>query len=169
MGAQRDSISIRRFRPEDGAFCHNLRREAFLRIFSDRLDAGSIGAGADAYDKHEFARLLDGMDSFVAEKGCERAGFCTIRYPEPETAEILYVYVDLHRLGEGVGSALVAHAERWISDRHPKVTSIVLDTAVPAYNQEFYEKLGYCELGPVVCRYPAGEVKAVRLVKKLKP
>jgi hypothetical protein len=43
----------------------------------------------------------------------------------------------------------------------------VLDTAVPNYNQAFYENLGYTQLSHTVCRYPAGEVAAVRLIKRV--
>ena len=99
--------------------------------------------------------------------GSEPVGFSTIRYPEPGTAEILYVYVDLGQLGQGIGTRLVRHAEHWIRGKHPEVTSIVLDTAVPEYNQAFYEHLGYAEQGRTVCRYPTGEVAAVRLIKSV--
>lgn len=111
--------------------------------------------------------MIGALDSFVAWQGGARIGFVTIRYPEVTTAEILYVYVDLDHLGEGIGSRLVRHAEDWIERKHPEVTGIVLDTAVPRYNQAFYENLGYTEYTHTVCRYPAGEVAAVRLTKRV--
>lgn len=165
MGLADDRFSIRPFDAADGPFCHALRREAFLRVFSRDLDTHAIRAGAEAFDPEEFGEMIGALDSFVVMEGAERVGFCTIRYPEEATAEILYVYVDLAHLGEGIGSRLVRQAESWITEQHPEVTSIVLDTAVPRYNQAFYEHLGYAEHSRTVCRYPAGEVKAVRLVK----
>jgi GNAT superfamily N-acetyltransferase len=167
MGPANDRFSIRPLDAADGPFCHALRRQAFLRVFSRDLDSRAVRAGAEAFDPEEFGEMIGALDSFVVMEGAERVGFCTIRYPEEATAEILYVYVDPARRGEGIGSRLVSHAERWIRDKHPEVTSIVLDTAVPRYNQAFYEHLGYAEHCETVCRYPAGEVKAVRLVKSV--
>ncbi len=165
MGGTDRRFSIRPLAAADGPFCHALRREAFFEVFSHELDAGAVRAGAGAFSAEEFGSLIGALDSFVVVEGGARVGFCTIRYPDPATAEILYVYVDLACLGRGIGSRLMRHAEHWIGERHPEVTSIVLDTAVPEYNQKFYEKLGYAEVGPTVCRYPAGDVAAVRLVK----
>ena len=166
MSKNKTKIKIRSFETADGRFCHRLRSAAFHRIFSLELDQDAVEAGAGAYSPEDFGKLIGALDSFVAEAGSDPVGFCTIRYPDERTAEILYVYVDLTHLGEGIGSSLVAHAERWVRERHPEVISIVLDTAVPDYNQKFYERLGYSVLGPAVCRYPAGEVRAVRLVKR---
>jgi GNAT superfamily N-acetyltransferase len=162
-------FKIRHFEAADGPFCHRLRSEAFYRIFSLEMGHEAIEAGATPYSPEEFGKLIGALDSFVAETGSDPVGFCTIRYPDERTAEILYVYVDLVHLGEGIGSSLMAHAERWIRERHPEVTSIVLDTAVPGYNQRFYERLGYSVLGPTACRYPAAEVPAVRLHKRIMP
>jgi len=161
-------LSIRHFEAADGPFCHALRREAFLKVFSRDLEDREVQAGAEAFDPEEFGRMIGKLESFVVTDGTEPVGFCTIRYPEEGTAEILYVYVDLARLGEGIGSMLVRHAEHLIRENHPEITSIVLDTAVPGYNQAFYEHLGYTQHGHTVCRYPAGEVRAVRLMKDVR-
>jgi GNAT superfamily N-acetyltransferase len=165
VSAPAKPVAIRPFRAPDAAYCHGLRRRAFLEVFGGLLDPGAIKAGADAYDREEFGNLIGALDSFVAMDGRKRVGFCTIRYPEKSIAEILYVYVDLACLGKGIGTQLVRYAEWWIAERHPDVSSIVLDTAVPDYNGKFYEKLGYSRLGPTLCRYPAGEVAALRLRK----
>lgn len=167
MGAMDNRFSIRPFEAADRSFCHALRREAFIKVFSRELDSQAVKAGTDAYDPEEFGRRIGRLDSFVAMDDDERVGFCTVRYPEANTAEIVYVYVDLARVGEGIGKRLVNHAERWIREQHPEVTSIVLDTTAPKYNQAFYEKLGYAELSHTVYRYPAGEVAAVRLMKSV--
>jgi ribosomal protein S18 acetylase RimI-like enzyme len=168
MGRKEDKVSVRPFEPADGPFCHALRREAFLKVFSADLDERAVRTGAEAFDPDEFERLIGGLDSFVAIEGTVRVGFCTIRYPEREKAEILYLYIDPGHRGTGIGTLLMHHAERWIAERHPEVTSIVLDTAVPSYNQGFYEGFGYRELGPIVCRYPDGEIPAVRLIKPIR-
>jgi GNAT superfamily N-acetyltransferase len=167
MDGTHSKFSIRRFEPADGPFCHAARREAFLKVFARDLDERAVEAGAEAFDPEEFGRRIGRLDSFVAVEGDTRVGFSTVRYPEEKTAEIMYVYVDLDRLGEGIGTLLVTHVEQWIRDEHPEVASIVLDTAVPGYNQTFYEKLGYSRMGTAVCRYPEGEVEAVRLIKTL--
>jgi ribosomal protein S18 acetylase RimI-like enzyme len=167
MGGTDNRFSIRPFAAADGPFCHALRRDAFFKVFSRELDALAVRAGADAFSVEEFTDLIEPLDSFVVTEGAERLGFSTIRYPEKGTAEILYVYVDPAHRGKGIGSRLVCHAEHWIRDTHPEVTSIVLDTAVPEYNQAFYEHLGYTRLGRTVCRYPTGEVAAVRLIKSV--
>jgi GNAT superfamily N-acetyltransferase len=165
MGEASDRYAVRPFEAPDGAFCHKLRREAFLKVFSLELTADQVRAGADAFDVDEFGKIIGALDSFVVWDGSRRVGFCTIRYPNEQKAELLYVYVHLGHLGEGIGSLLVRHAERWIRQQRPKVTTIVLDTAVPRYNQAFYENLGYAEHSRTVCRYPAGQVAAVRLAK----
>ena len=167
MGSTEGRVSIRPFEASDGPFCHALRREAFFKVFSREIDEGAVRAGAEAFEPGEFGELVGALDSFVATEASEPVGFCTIRYPEPGTAEILYVYVDLAHLGRGIGTLLVRHAEHWIADKHPEVTTIVLDTAVPKYNQAFYEHLGYTRLGHTICRYPTGEVTAVRLTKSV--
>jgi ribosomal protein S18 acetylase RimI-like enzyme len=160
-----DTLSIRPFEAADGPFCHALRREAFIDVFGRELDGAAVRAGAEAFEPEDFGRMIGSMDSSVAFKGADRVGFCTVRYPDQATAEILYVYVDPAHRGRGIGTRLVRHAECRIRDNHPEVTVIVLDTAVPRYNQAFYEHLGYVPYGHTVCRYPAGEVKAVRLIK----
>ncbi len=165
---QRRLITIRPFESGDARACHAMRCEAFRAVFSGDLSPEAVEAGARAYDPEEFGELLGRLDSFVAVDGGEPVGFCTVRVLDGATAEILYLYIKPDRVKQGIGTKLARHAESWIAGRYPDVSRLVLDTAVPSYNQAFWERSGFSVVGPSVCRYPAGDVPAVRLAKSLR-
>jgi GNAT superfamily N-acetyltransferase len=158
-------VEIRRFECGDAEACHRMRREAFVQVFSALLSPQEVELGIESVDTAGFGRTIGGMDTFVAVMDGKPAGFCTVRFPQDGIAEILYLYVHLRHVGEGIGSALARHAEDWIRRDHPGVTTIVLDTAVPSYNLEFWVKQGYRAVGRSVCRYPGGDVRATRMRK----
>jgi len=160
-------IIVRPFSAHDADACFRMRREAFIRVFCQELGPKEVDAGANAYKAGEFAEMIGAMHSFVAMDGQEPVGFCTVRLLDPATAEILFLYVGLDRVKQGVGTRLLHHAERWVAERYPDVFRVVLDTAVPLHNRRFYEKLGYSESAKSVCKYPNREVPAVRLSKSL--
>lgn len=162
------SIAIRPYIRGDAGACFKMRRDAFTRVFCRELEREEVAAGANAYTLGEFERTLAMLHSFVAVDGEHQVGFCTVRLLDRDTAEILFLYVRLDRLKKGVGSRLAAHAESWLAERYPSVSMLVLDTVVPAYNQKFYAKLGYSEIGERVCRYPDRDVSAIRLAKRLR-
>lgn len=168
MDAQLPSITIRPFASGDAEACHGMRCEAFRTVFSGELSPEAVDAGVEAYDAAEFGELLGRLHSFVAVDGGEPIGFCTARVLDATTAEILYLYIKLDRLKQGIGTKLARHAESWIAQRYPGISTLVLDTAVPSYNRAFWERSGFSEVGPSVCKYPAAAVPAVRLAKKLK-
>jgi GNAT superfamily N-acetyltransferase len=145
-----------------------MRCEAFRTVFTQELSPEVLEAGVDAYAPEEFGKLIGGMHSFVAVEGAEPVGFCTVRVLDGTTAEILYLYIKLDRLKRGIGTKLARHAESWIAQRYPGISRLVLDTAVPAYNQAFWERSGFSRVGPSVCKYPAGDAPAVRLAKSLR-
>lgn len=82
--------------------------------------------------------------------------------------EILFLYVRLDYLRKGIGAQLVRYLENWVRKQHREIERIRVDTAVPKYNQEFYEKIGYSKAGESEYQYPNGSIKAVRLVKELR-
>jgi GNAT superfamily N-acetyltransferase len=181
------AIRIRPFTPADGPTCHALRRRAFLEVFAGELSPAAVAAGADAYDPDAFGALLAELETFVAEEtgeterteraeevgkagktaAAEPIAFCTVRFLDETTGEILYLYVSPAHRGHGLGRTLGAWVERWLAEEHPRLRSLVLDTAVPLYNRGFWEALGFRALGESRCRYPDGDVVALRLGKTL--
>ena len=160
-------MEIRDYRAEDGAACHELRHTAFLEVFSRILSPDAIRAGTESYTISEFSALISTMETRVASIGDIVAGFCSIRVQSRTRAELLYLYVGPDHRGTGVGSRLAHDAERRISNSHPDLETIFLETAVPEYNQSFWERLGYRLVGPSSCDYPTGKIPAVRLEKRL--
>jgi ribosomal protein S18 acetylase RimI-like enzyme len=161
------ALQIRNFRAEDGASCHELRRAAFLGVFGGFLPSDSVKAGAESYGVAEFAERIGDMETCVALRGEVVIGFCTIRLLPATSAELLYLYIASDHRGTGVGSMLARHAEQQLLRSHPEITTLLLDTAVPEYNQSFWERLGYRPVGPSSCDYPSGRIPAVRLEKRV--
>ena len=162
------SIEIRPFSPMNAEACLNMRGEAFTQVFSKELEPEAVSAGANAYTASDFTRMAETMPTFVAWKKEDPIGFCTIRLLDRSTTEILFLYVSLDHLKQGIGSHLLQHMEKWLAEQYPEVSDIVLDTAIPLYNQSFYEKFGYSVISRSVCTYPHAKIPAVRLSKKLR-
>ena len=163
------SIEIRPFNPRDAEACLRMRSDAFTRVFSEELEPEAVSAGVNAYTANDLTQMASTMPSFVARKGEEDPiGFCTVRLLDRSTAEILFLYVNLDHLKHRIGCHLLQYVEKWIAERYPEVSDVVLDTAIPLYNQRFYEKFGYSIIGLSVCTYPDAEIPAVRLSKKLR-
>lgn len=127
-----------------------------MRVFSQELSPQAVDVDAEVYDPSEFGRMIDSMDSFVAEDGGQPVGFCTVRLLDETTAEILCLNVNLDHIKQGIGTCLVRHVEKWIARRYPDISKLVLDTAVPVYNQKFWETMGYTKIGGSVCKCPRG-------------
>jgi GNAT superfamily N-acetyltransferase len=164
---EKPEFVIQPFSASDAEACFAVRQEAYTRVFSHELAPEAVNIGANAYDLEEFGRRVADMHSFVARERKEPIGFCTVRLLNAAIAEILYLYVRLDRHKQGIGTALVSHVERWLAKQYTAVATLVLDTAVPLYNQRFWEGLGYSVTGDSQCKYPGGEVPAVRLGKRL--
>ena len=163
-----DSYVIRRFQEEDAEPCFKMRTEAFLKIFYNEIGPNNVAVGINAYMPRDYVRLAETMPTFVASDDRGPVGFITLRFIDQATSEILFVYVQMDLLGQGLGTRLVGYAEQWVQEKHPEIDRIVVDTVIPNYNQGFYEKLGYKRIGESECEYPAGPVKAVRLAKNLR-
>jgi ribosomal protein S18 acetylase RimI-like enzyme len=159
------AVTIRPYEPSDGAACHALRRDAFLVAFRDHLPADLVRQGVESYDAAAFRELVGSLLTYVAERSGEIAGFCTMRPDGPDAAELLYLYIGAGARGLGLGTRLVRYAEDALLKRYPTVATIHLVTAVPDYNQAFWEHQGYAYAGRSVCEYPDGGIPAVRLEK----
>ena len=158
---------IRLFKSSDAKACFAMRYEAFTQVFSQELSPQAVELGANAYDSVEFGRMIGSMNSFVAVVDEQPVGFCTVRLLDESTAEILCLYVSLNYIKCGIGKNLVRHVEKWIGTQYPGIERLVLDTAVPLYNQKFWERVGYKKREESACTYPGGEIPAVRLEKSL--
>lgn len=160
-----ETVEIRDYRPTDGAACHGLRRVAFVGTFRVSLSPEVIRAGADSYSAPEFTERISSMKTLVAVVAGVVVGFCTTRLTAPHRAEILYLYINAGYRGAGVGSQLVCQSERQVLDSNPGISLLYLDTAVPDYNQAFWECMGYQFVGSSTCDYPGAQIRAVRLEK----
>jgi len=162
-----NELALRPIEPGDARVCHELRRRAFLEVFSRFMDETLTSAGAEAYSVSEFSQHLADMPTAVAVAGGEIVGFCTVRRRDEREAELLWLYVRLEHVRRGIGSRLARHAESLVRTRFPDVSRIVLVTGVPAYNQAFYERLGYAKLGTEVVAYPTASATMVKMGKDL--
>lgn len=145
-----------------------MRAGAFVQEFYGELGPKAVAAGINAYMPRDYVRMAETMPTFVAVDQQEPIGFVTVRFTDEATSEMLFLYVKLDRTGRGVGSELLRFAEQWVRKEHPQINQMVVDTAVPRYNQGFYEKLGYKPIGESECPFPDGPVRAVRLGKDLR-
>ena len=159
-------FAIRSAEPEDAPACHEMRRNAFLEVFSRYMGETLTAAGAEAYTTEEFAEHLADMPTSVAVIGGEPVGFCTVRRRDDREAELLWLYVRLDHLRRGIGSKLARHAEELALSSFPGISRMVLVTGVTDYNQAFYERLGYREVGREEIQYPTASAFLVKLGKR---
>jgi ribosomal protein S18 acetylase RimI-like enzyme len=152
------AIGIRAYQPSDASACHALRRAAFLGAFGEFLSPEEAQAGADSYDAAEYAARIGGMTTWVAVRDRAIVGFCAVRVHPQARAEVAYLYVGEEHRGAGLGSRLLRHAEKYISEAHPDLAAFFMDTVVPKYNQGFWERMGYRVVGKSGCEYL--EIKA---------
>jgi ribosomal protein S18 acetylase RimI-like enzyme len=167
MSRMQGSIEIRPAVAADAAACHEMRRRAYSEVFSRYLDGKTAVAGANAYTVAEFTGHVSDMPTSVAVVDGEAVGFCTVRRLDEREAELLWLYVRLDHLREGIGTVLATHAEELAMRRFPGISRLVLVTVVPQYNQSFYEGLGYRKVGEERVSYPTAAVDVVRLGKDL--
>ncbi len=160
-------IEIRKFQPIDVEDCFRIRASAFIKLFYDEIGAEAVTRGINAYMPGDFIKISEKLQIFVAFEKQSQVGFIAARYIEQLKIEILFLYIRLDTLGKGIGTMLAKHFESWVKQHDSLVQQLVVDTAVPKYNQRFYEKIGYSEIGHSECNYPDGSIRAVRLAKSL--
>jgi GNAT superfamily N-acetyltransferase len=162
------SIEIREFKSSDAEACFRIRAKAFIKLFYNEIGPDGVVAGINAYLPGKYIQIAETLPIFVAVDGETQIGFIASRFSEPTSIEILFLYIRLDYLRKGIGSKLVSYLESWIRKHHPEIERILVDTAVPKYNQKFYEKIGFSKVGESECQYPEFSIKAVRLIKELK-
>ncbi|UCD38480.1 MAG: GNAT family N-acetyltransferase [Fidelibacterota bacterium] len=160
-------ITFRKFTPADAPFCHRTRSAAYGKLFVDELGADTAAAATRAYRPDDYLRLARLQECFIVEQQNIPVGFFTLCRHAPETAEIPLIYLDLHHLHKGLGSACIRFAEDWIHSHWPAVRELFVDTIIPDYNAGFYRKLGFSPAGNVPCHFPGVCVPALRLSKDL--
>lgn len=161
------TLTIRPFGAADAEACFRIRTEAFVRDFYPHQDPQVIAEGINAYLPSDYVRLGETARVRVATDVDQVVGFYVVRFPEPGVAELMLLYVKAGYKGQGLGTLLLRHLESWLAESHPEVRRVVLDTIVPGFNGQFYEKQGYAADGVSELRYPGLTVKAVRMAKKL--
>lgn len=159
-------MTIRDFSPSDVDLCLEIRRQAFTDVFRDELGADGVRAGLSAYGPSGLIRLSEGGKSFVADDDGP-IGFCTIQRKDSITADLLLVYVKLNRLKQGFGTALVEHAEEWMSSHWTDVAWFDVETVIPKYNRGFYERLGFRSVGKTQVEFPGKVVQALHLRRQI--
>lgn len=160
-------ITVRPFEPGDAEFCFKVRSEAFVRVFYDEVGPEVVAAGVNAHMPADYEWMAETMHCFIAEVASEPVGFCTVRILDDNTAELLFLYVELEHVNTGIGSYLERHAEDWLAASHPEITELIVDTIIPRYNRAFYERTGFIFVEEKTYSYPGKKVRAVRLAKKI--
>jgi len=167
VSAAEQPIAVRPFAPGDAEFCFKARSEAFVRIFYDEVGPEVVAAGVNAHMPSDYEWMAGTMHCFIAEVASEPVGFCTVRILDENTAELLFLYIEVDRVGTGIGSCLERYAEDWLAANHPEITELIVDTIIPRYNRAFYEKIGFIFVEERTYSYPGTKVRAVRLAKRI--
>lgn len=129
---------IRRMRDGEPAAC-----EAILRTLPDWFGIEEAIV--------EYARAIEGMDTWVADAQGEIAGFLSVKPHTPRAAEIHVMAVLARHHGEGVGRRLVEAAEaalRGCGTEFLQVKTLAPSHPDPHYarTRAFYEHLGFAPL-----------------------
>ena len=160
-------MDFRRFESQDAEFCFKVRSAAFIQKFYGELSPQEVAAGVNAYMPHDYSLLAAQMPLFIVEDQGIPLGFFAIKRKDNLTAELLLIYIDLNHLGQGIGGACIQFIEKWLSANWREITSLVVDTVIPEYNREFYQRLGFSADGETFCDFAGVKVKALRLRKMI--
>lgn len=163
-----DLVEIRSFMTSDADECVQMRAEAFRRLFFQHIAPELINTAINAYKPDKFIETAAHNPFFVATRNQEPVGFIGSQFLGKNTIEILFLYVKLDHLKKGIGSKLIRFWEDWLQKNNPEIDRIIVKTIIPDYNQRFYEKHGFKKSGTSFCRYQAGQIEALCLMKKLK-
>jgi ribosomal protein S18 acetylase RimI-like enzyme len=160
-------LIIRDFTEADADACFRIRSAGFIRNFAGYVTPEQIAALVNSWMPSDFVRMSEKMQWLVCEDRDGVAGFCTIKFLDETTAEILFLYVkpDRHRMG--IGSRLLDAAVEWLKRNRPETSRVVLDTVVPRYNRAFYEKHGFEVTGNQTCIRDGLEIPSVVMSRRL--
>lgn len=161
-------INFRSFRPDDGVFCYQLRRESFFTFFVEEIGEAATRAGAQAYQPADFILISQQNACFILEEGQHKLGFFILAEVDPRTAELFLIYLKSDQHGRGLGKACMDYIDQWVTTHWPTVRNIFVDTIIPKYNGGFYEKMGYQKLTDTECQFPEITLPAIRYQKTLR-
>jgi GNAT superfamily N-acetyltransferase len=160
-------MNIRRFQNDDAETCFRLRSNAFIQKFYGELTPQEVAAAVNAYMPNDFIDMSKIMPFFTVEQNNSPIGFFNLKRKDEKTAELPMIYIDLHNIGKGIGTACIDYIEKWLSLNWKEIRSLIVDTVIPIYNSGFYKKIGFIPNEDVFCKFSGIKVKALRLVKKL--
>jgi GNAT superfamily N-acetyltransferase len=160
-------MNFRPFSENDAVFCFKTRSNVFIQKFSGELSPEEVAACVDAYMPDDYIRMSRKRPVFIVEENDSPLGFFTLKRLEVNTAELPLIYVDLDRLGSGIGSACIKYIGRWLAANWPEVDALIVDTVIPLYNGGFYQKAGFVPQEEIYCEFAGLKIKALRLAKSL--
>lgn len=160
-------MKVRPFQETDAAFCFRLRSSTFILEFCGELTPQEVSAAVNSYMPEDYIRMAQETTFFIAEQNGVPIGFFNLKRKNKSTAELPLIYLDLDRLGEGIGSACIDYIEKWLLENWLEVNTLIVDTVIPKYNSGFYKKVGFKPSESTYCEFLGQKLKALRLVKKL--
>ena len=161
-------MKFRRLAPEDARYCIELRKRAFTDLFQDQLQPDEIAAAANAYQPDDFIVMAAKGPFYIVEEMGYRAGFFYLRRRGSATAELCLIYIDPRFHRRGIGRGCIRYMDKWVSSHWKEVDTLTVDTVIPGYNADFYQKAEYTPLKQTFCKLAGMRVKALRLSKRLK-
>jgi len=161
-------MKVRSFKPADAEFCFNLRSNAFKQKFCGELTPQDVAAAVNSYLPDVYIRMAQETPIFIVEKKGTPVGFFTLKRRDGSTTELPQIYLDLDRLGRGIGTACITYIEKWLAENWPEVNTLVVDTVIPKYNSGFYKKVGFIPGEFTYCEFSGRKLRALRLVKHLR-
>lgn len=104
-----------------------------------RTDAFCFGQNIPVETEFNGDGPLDDLNAVIIVENHKPIAGCRIAYPRPDVAKIERVCVIRQQQKSGIGSLLIAEAERWIAEKG--FSHIVISSQDRAAG--FYEKVGY--------------------------
>ena len=147
-------MKIRKFENKDAEFCFKVRNDAYIRKFTNELNAEEIAACADAYKAEDYIKMAEESEFFLVEEEGMLLGFFNIKRINNTTAEIPLIYISLDHLDRGIGKACFGYIEDWITLHWRGVDLFFLDTIIPENNAGFYERVGFTHTKDTFCAFP---------------
>ncbi len=160
-------MNFRTFAYEDALFCYTIRKRAFTELFDLELTRAEISACVDAYALYDYVRMLKAGEFFIVEEDGSPFGFFTLEHRTRKKAEIPMLYLDLDRLGQGIGRECMLWLQNWITTNWPDITQLLVETVTPLANGGFYEAMGFTAAGHTTCHFSGHAIKAARFTKEI--
>ena len=161
-------MKVRPFQETDAVFCFRLRSSAFIQKFYGELTPQEVSAAVNSYMPDDYIQMARETTFFIVEQNGAPIGFFNLKQKNKSTAKLPLIYLDLNRLGEGIGSACMDYIEKWLLENWLEVNILIVDTVIPKYNSGFYKKVGFKPGESTHCELLGQKLKALRLVKKIR-